>query len=213
MLKRISAAVLIISMLVVTSAITPVMAVSTYLTDDFENAEDNIVNASTSGVNYYYVSDNGLFIKPGRSMWSEHISIAENKGYGDALYINCNKTWTSNKDKIRGAALVTKGITLTDKDETAGTEENAIVLRYKINIEYYNITATSNAMRLSGITTANGANDEPKTTSTAFEVGTENGKAYFMNGNRSKMYEFANNKWYTVVTKISGSGTNKNRKA
>ena len=213
MIKRISATVLILTMLVMISAITPVMAVSTYLTDDFENAEDNIVNASTSGVNYYYVSDNGLFIKPGRSMWSEHISIAENKGYGDALYINCNKTWTSNKDKIRGAALVTKGITLTDKDETAGTEENAIVLRYKINIEYYNITATSNAMRLSGITTANGANDEPKTTSTAFEVGTENGKAYFMNGNRSKMYEFANNKWYTVVTKISGSGTNKNRKA
>ena len=208
MIKRISATVLILTMLVMISAITPVMAVSTYLTDDFENAADNV---STANTNYYYASDNGLLIKPKFSSWSEHISIAENKEYGDALYIHCDKTRTNDQTKIRGAALMTKGILLTDKDETSGIEKKAIVLRYKINIEYCNDTVTSELIRLSGISTED--NDDPKQKSAAFLVMKKDGKMCFVNKDGGTPYEFSNNKWYTVVTTVSGAGAAKTRKA
>ena len=53
MIKRISATLLIIAMLAVVSAISPVMAIATTLTDDFEKAIEKINNDKPIGAAIY----------------------------------------------------------------------------------------------------------------------------------------------------------------
>lgn len=208
MFKKISAIALSVCILAMTAYIVPVSAISEVSIDNFENAADNIINGTTNGDDYYYAGSNGLLIKPGNRMYSNHLSIAENEGYdeSDALYVSCDKT-LNNSNLYRGAILATKAVTLT--------EENAAVLRYKINIKDYPVSAIStNIIRLSGIRNVNTQNNQPVTSTTPFEVGNSGGTPYFINTkNTNQKFEFDKNKWYTVVTQISKATAEKDWEA
>ena len=186
----------ILSLFTVLCLMTLLIAIPSVVQADYANKwTEDFENETSGGIEYskgsYYVSsgDDGLFIYPNSiatdNVWSKHLELSPDGGVGGtrALRIHCDES--QNGTNWRGAHTALRGITLK--------ENTAVVLRYKIKYT-----------KLPTAVTSSGA---------SIHLSSVLGGKKYININdaaiRGTISYFQLGKWYTIVTKVTGTGATK----
>ena len=183
-------------------AVVPVCATAVNTIDNFETGNVGAFTKYSSGYwCYESSSQSGLLVKPTVASWSEHITVSPDKGYNGSqgLYIHSDTSAFSDTGNYRVSTIMTKSISLSADEEA--------ILSYKVKFLELpqNYTRTDDLIYLSCIT-----DKSPTNKTHVLSVNKTCSQFKDLNGKTSN---FSVNKWYTIVVKVTGTGTTKSVEA
>ena len=181
----------------------------TFTTSDISDvifSEDNFETGTVGSIkNRSYVSSetSGLFIESLEELYASVVSVKSGEGYGGSTGLYMNTTAKHNSGNSRKAVIMTKGITLP--------ENGAAVLEYKFRLPEALPNYSGAIICLSGVTST-GQNCFDYLNSTAYSDNASlsiYSKKICDTENTENSFNYVANEWYTVVTKVSGTGTSR----
>lgn len=188
MFKKFASIVLTLAFMATLIVVPPVQAEYTnQWTDSFEEG-----SGAMSGNHYVSSGENGLLIKSASyTSYTPSLKLGPAMGYNGTggLHVNC--TTKMSDGEYWSTGITTRGVTLE--------ENTAVVLSYKIKLlEMEKISSVKEYLFLSGVTGSGRISNS-----------SQSALRYLTPGNNGTTENFEIGKWYTIVTKVTGTGTTK----